>query len=97
MIVIGGYMKRTVAILILVCVSAIAIAGPIEDAVEQKVIETLMVLASINGYIANELGAYQLGGRTLQDLIDMLNELVEVLRGGAVSIAQFTQNIEVQR
>ena len=90
-------MKRTVAILILVCVSAIAIAGPIEDAVEQKVIETLMILASINGYIANEFGAYQLGNRTLQDMIDMLNELVEVLRGGAVSIAQFTQNIEVQR
>ena len=89
-------MKRVIAI-VLLFVSAIAIAGPIEDAIEQKVIETLMVLASINGYIANELGAYQLGGRTLQDLIDMLNELVEVLRGGAVSIAQFTQNIEVQR
>ena len=88
-------MKRVIAI-ILLFVSAIAIAGPIEDAVAEKAVEIELILATLTGWLAQMYVQYVNEQITAVELLDALEQIAFALQGGAEDLGVFVQNIKNQ-
>ena len=81
---------------VLLFVSAITMAGPIEDAVYNKAVDVVFNLMSVGGYITTMQAMFEAGEITIVDYIEGLELVAQALTAGASDLFTFVTNLRLQ-